>query len=93
MQTRNRLDKEPSTITNIIGIMPGEGPEADKYVILGNHRDAWVQGASDPHSGTVVLQGVAYLLGLAYRRGAFYFHLVVYLFSSAFYETRYAVFL
>jgi hypothetical protein len=25
------------------------------YIILGNHRDAWVFGAVDPHSGTASL--------------------------------------
>jgi hypothetical protein len=26
-----------------------------RYIILGNHRDAWVFGAVDPHSGTASL--------------------------------------
>ncbi|KAL5112874.1 N-acetylated-alpha-linked acidic dipeptidase 2 [Taenia crassiceps] len=69
IEVRNRIDETPSTLVDAIGIMPGRGPEGDKYVIFGNHRDAWVQGASDPHSGTVVLQGIAYLLGLAYQEG------------------------
>ncbi|VDD78589.1 unnamed protein product, partial [Mesocestoides corti] len=69
LKVRNRVDKEPSTLVNVVGAMPGRGPEAHQYVTLGNHRDAWVQGASDPHSGTAVLQGVAYLLGLAYQQG------------------------
>ncbi|KAM7539836.1 hypothetical protein Aperf_G00000041331 [Anoplocephala perfoliata] len=69
MDVRNEVSSKPSTLVDVIGIMPGNGPEADKYIILGNHRDAWVQGASDPHSGTVVLQGVAYLLGIAYSGG------------------------
>lgn len=69
MDVRNEIDSKPSTLIDVIGVMPGKGPEADKYIILGNHRDAWIQGASDPHSGTVVLQGVAYLLGLAYNAG------------------------
>ncbi|VDM22146.1 unnamed protein product, partial [Hydatigera taeniaeformis] len=69
LEVRNRIDETPSKIVDVIGVMPGRGTEAGKYVILGNHRDAWVQGASDPHSGTVVLQGIAYLLGMAYREG------------------------
>nr|CDS16664.1 n acetylated alpha linked acidic dipeptidase [Echinococcus granulosus] len=69
LEVLNRMDETPSTLVNAIGIMPGRGPEADKYVVFGNHRDAWVQGASDPHSGTVVLQGIAYLLGMAYQKG------------------------
>lgn len=69
MDVRNKVDDKPSTLVDVIGVMPGKGSEADKYIIIGNHRDAWVQGASDPHSGTVIIQGVAYLLGLAYKAG------------------------
>ncbi|KAM3174994.1 hypothetical protein ACTXT7_009406 [Hymenolepis weldensis] len=69
MDVRNKVEDKPSTLVDVIGVMPGKGPEADKYIIIGNHRDAWVQGASDPHSGTVIIQGVAYLLGLAYKAG------------------------
>ena len=25
---------------------------ADRYVLVGNHRDAWIMGATDPSSGT-----------------------------------------
>ena len=36
---------------------------ADRAVVLGNHRDAWVFGAVDPNSGTAVLQDVAKGIG------------------------------
>ena len=29
--------------------------EPDRFVLLGNHRDAWSFGAADPHSGTAVM--------------------------------------
>ena len=32
---------------------------ADKLVVMGNHRDAWVFGAVDPNSGTAVLMEIA----------------------------------
>ena len=32
---------------------------ADRVVILGNHRDAWVFGAADPNSGTAALMEIA----------------------------------
>ncbi|XP_048623383.1 probable glutamate carboxypeptidase LAMP1 isoform X2 [Brassica napus] len=41
-------------IENVIGVIEG-GEEPDRYVILGNHRDAWTFGAVDPNSGTAVL--------------------------------------
>ena len=31
----------------------------DRYVLLGNHHDAWVFGAVDPNSGTAVLMELA----------------------------------
>ncbi|CAH2079294.1 unnamed protein product [Thlaspi arvense] len=42
-------------IENVIGVIEGE-EEPDRYVILGNHRDAWSFGAVDPNSGTVIAQ-------------------------------------
>ncbi|XP_023735945.1 probable glutamate carboxypeptidase LAMP1 isoform X1 [Lactuca sativa] len=47
-----------STIQNVIGIIEG-AEEPDRFVILGNHRDAWTFGAVDPNSGTAVLLEVA----------------------------------
>ncbi|KAI7755187.1 hypothetical protein M8C21_008736 [Ambrosia artemisiifolia] len=43
-----------STIQNVIGIIEG-AEEPDRFVILGNHRDAWTFGAVDPNSGTAAL--------------------------------------
>ena len=36
-----------------MGVIPGH--IGDEIVILGNHRDAWVNGAADPTSGTVTI--------------------------------------
>uniref|UniRef100_A0A7E4VW90 N-acetylated-alpha-linked acidic dipeptidase n=1 Tax=Panagrellus redivivus TaxID=6233 RepID=A0A7E4VW90_PANRE len=49
---------EIRTIRNIVGYIKG-AVEADQYVILGNHYDAWVYGSLDPSSGTAVLAEVA----------------------------------
>ena len=38
-------------------------------MILGNHRDAWGYGASDPSSGTAPLMEMARVLGERVRRG------------------------
>ncbi|KJH44175.1 PA domain protein [Dictyocaulus viviparus] len=45
-------------IRNIIGYIRGKD-EPDRYVILGNHYDAWVYGSIDPNSGTAILTEVA----------------------------------
>ena len=45
-------------IQNVVGYIKG-ADEPDKYVILGNHFDAWVYGSIDPNSGTAILAEVA----------------------------------
>ena len=52
---------EISTVYNVVGMMKGS-EEPDRYVILGNHRDAWVFGAADPSSGTAALMEVVRVL-------------------------------
>ncbi|XVE54176.1 hypothetical protein DITRI_Ditri03aG0059600 [Diplodiscus trichospermus] len=47
-----------ATIQNVIGVIEGV-EEPDRFVILGNHRDAWTFGAVDPNSGTAALLEVA----------------------------------
>jgi len=42
---------------------------AEKRVMIGNHRDAWTEGAADPHSGTAVMMEVARILGGLLARG------------------------
>ncbi|VDN82763.1 unnamed protein product [Brugia pahangi] len=49
---------EIRTIRNVIGYIRG-ATDPDKYVILGNHYDAWIYGALDPNSGTAILGEVA----------------------------------
>ncbi|XP_069193533.1 N-acetylated-alpha-linked acidic dipeptidase 2-like [Procambarus clarkii] len=43
------------TITyNVVGVITGH-EEPDRYVILGNHLDAWLFGGLDPNSGTAAM--------------------------------------
>uniref|UniRef100_A0A0B7B352 Aminopeptidase NAALADL1 n=1 Tax=Arion vulgaris TaxID=1028688 RepID=A0A0B7B352_9EUPU len=56
----NFLDTRP--IHHVIGIIKGR-EEPDRYVLLGNHHDAWVYGAVDPQSGGVALSHVVDLFG------------------------------
>ena len=49
LAVRNRFEKGP--VWNVIATLRGTLPEAeDQPILLGNHRDAWVYGAADPHS-------------------------------------------
>nr|XP_039259813.1 N-acetylated-alpha-linked acidic dipeptidase 2-like isoform X1 [Styela clava] len=55
-------------VHNIFGYITGH-KEPDRYVLIGNHRDAWVFGAIDPSSGTASLLELARSLGSAVERG------------------------
>lgn len=58
------------TIWDVIGRVPGTD-FPDQPVIVGNHHDAWVYGAVDPHSGTVAMleavRGVGALLKTGWK--------------------------
>nr|XP_039248299.1 aminopeptidase NAALADL1-like [Styela clava] len=55
-------------VKNIIGFIRGS-VEPDRYVMIGNHRDAWVFGALDPSSGTAVMLEVARVMGEMVKSG------------------------
>ncbi|MBA0575963.1 hypothetical protein Golob_024120 [Gossypium lobatum] len=57
-----------ATIQNVMGVIEGV-EEPDRFVILGNHRDAWTFGAVDPNSGTAALLEVAQRLQKLQRSG------------------------
>lgn len=69
MATHNR--EVVGTVWNVIGVVesPHYGRARDRVVVLGNHRDAWVDGAVDPNSGTASQMEVAKGLGALLRRG------------------------
>lgn len=62
------MDFRSRTIWNVIAVVPGS-EEPNRWVILGNHRDAWVYGAADPASGTAPLLAVARGLGSLLHQG------------------------
>ncbi|XP_076360320.1 N-acetylated-alpha-linked acidic dipeptidase 2-like [Tachypleus tridentatus] len=49
-------------IYNVIGVIRGS-VEPDRYVLVGNHLDAWTHGAIDPSSGTSQLLELTRVLG------------------------------
>jgi N-acetylated-alpha-linked acidic dipeptidase len=63
MQDGERLEVEvhssleKRTIQNVIGYIRGI-EEPDRFILLGNHFDAWVYGSIDPNSGTAILSEV-----------------------------------
>jgi N-acetylated-alpha-linked acidic dipeptidase len=61
-------DEQIGTMRNVIGQVRGsEQPE--RWVVIGNHRDAWSYGAFDPSSGTAALLEVARSFGQALQAG------------------------
>jgi N-acetylated-alpha-linked acidic dipeptidase len=60
-----------STIWNVIAKVEAAetSPTRDEIVLIGNHRDAWVFGATDPNSGTAVMLEVARAFGTLLRQG------------------------
>jgi N-acetylated-alpha-linked acidic dipeptidase len=65
---RIEADAGLRTIWDVIGRIPG-ATHPDEYVVAGNHRDAWVYGATDPGSGTAAMLETAHGLGLMLKRG------------------------
>ena len=50
------MDYKVRTVWNVIATIKGSA-EPDRWVMIGNHRDAWVYGAVDPSSGTAATPG------------------------------------
>ena len=55
-------------IRNVFAVIRGT-EEPDRYVLLGNHRDAWTYGAVDPNSGTAALLDIARRFALLMQSG------------------------
>ena len=53
---------------DVIGVIPGSS-EPDRWVMRGNHFDAWVNGAADPDSGQSALLEEARGLGVLLHQG------------------------
>jgi N-acetylated-alpha-linked acidic dipeptidase len=63
-----QMDYAVRPIYNVIATIPGTA-EAERLVILGNHRDAWTYGAVDPNSGTASFLETARGLAAAIAAG------------------------
>jgi N-acetylated-alpha-linked acidic dipeptidase len=61
-------DTRLRTIWDVIGRIPG-ATDPHHLVIAGNHRDAWVYGATDPNSGTAAMLEAAHGLGVLLQHG------------------------
>ncbi|PIK40106.1 hypothetical protein BSL78_23044, partial [Apostichopus japonicus] len=53
---------EVRKVYNIIGTIYGRS-EPDRYILIGNHRDAWAYGAIDPSGATAIMMEIANVFG------------------------------
>ena len=62
------MDYQSRTLWDVITRIDGVA-EKDRWVIMGNHRDAWVFGAVDPNSGTATMLEVGRAFGQLLKSG------------------------
>ena len=63
-----QVEVERRPIYNVLGRITGI-EQAEKSIIVGNHRDAWCLGASDPSSGTAAMLEVVRVFGELVMKG------------------------
>ena len=68
VRLKTDMDYKLRPIWNVIARIDGTDLK-DRWVVLGNHRDAWVFGAVDPNSGTSAMLEVGRGLGELMKRG------------------------
>lgn len=68
VRLKTDMDYQQRTIWNVVGRIDGD-QEKDRWVILGNHRDAWVFGAVDPNSGSSAMLEIARGFGQLLKEG------------------------
>jgi N-acetylated-alpha-linked acidic dipeptidase len=61
-------DYQVRTIWDVVGTVKGS-EHPDDWVVLGNHRDAWVYGAVDPNSGTAAMLEAVHGVGALLKDG------------------------
>jgi len=61
-------DYQVRTIWDVIGKIKGSH-DPDNWVVVGNHRDAWVYGAVDPSSGTAAMLEAVHGFGALLKSG------------------------
>jgi N-acetylated-alpha-linked acidic dipeptidase len=61
-------DYQVRTIWDVIGKIKGK-EYPDNWVVVGNHRDAWVYGAVDPNSGTAAMLEAVHGFGVLIKTG------------------------
>ncbi len=68
VRLKTDMDYKIRKIWNVVARIDGS-QEPDRWVVLGNHRDAWVFGAVDPNSGSSAMLEVARGFGELIKNG------------------------
>ena len=68
LRLKTDMDYKLRKIWNVVSRIDGN-EEKDRWVILGNHRDAWVFGAVDPNSGSSAMLEVGRGFGSLLKQG------------------------
>ena len=68
LRLKTDMDYKQRPIWDVITRVDGS-EQKDRWVVLGNHRDAWVFGAVDPNSGTAAMLEVGRGLGQLLKSG------------------------
>lgn len=68
VHVKTSMDYQQRKIWNVISRIDGD-EEKDRWVIMGNHRDAWTFGAVDPNSGTTAMLEAARGFGALLKKG------------------------
>jgi len=68
LRLKTDMDYKLRTIWDVVTRIDGN-EEKDRWVVLGNHRDAWVFGAVDPNSGTSAMLELGHGFGELLKQG------------------------
>ena len=68
LRLKTDMDYKLRKIWNVVARIDGN-EEKDRWVVLGNHRDAWVFGAVDPNSGSSAMLEVGRGFGELLKQG------------------------
>jgi N-acetylated-alpha-linked acidic dipeptidase len=68
VRLKTDMDYKTRAIWNVIARIDGSDLK-DRWIVMGNHRDAWVFGAVDPNSGTSAMLEVGRGLGELLKQG------------------------
>jgi N-acetylated-alpha-linked acidic dipeptidase len=68
VRLKTDMDYKLRKIWNVVARIDGS-EQKDRWIVMGNHRDAWVFGAVDPNSGTSTMLEVARGFGELLKQG------------------------